>query len=180
MSCSIEEHPQAGDIDAELLSGMSARAVAHAHGLNPRTVQRHAAGCLLNRLRQAHQEAEVAPLTPEELLGKVSEIEARALALLDRSESVSDLTCPGCGDSVPGGVSVRDNASALRELRATVELLAKLSFAASERPVIERPDAQLDARIGRALDARLGQTAPAAPLELEAGEEIVDAELVEG
>ncbi len=169
MPCSVEAHSEAGDIDAALLTGESARSVAARYDVPTRTMQRHAARCLPKRLREALEAAEVAPLTPEQLIGRVAQIERKALQLVAAAENER--------------AAIRDRASALRELRSTVELLSKLSFAAIERPVVERADEDLDARIRAAIDGRLGGDEPGAepgpPLALRAGEPIDEAELVE-
>lgn len=82
------------------------------------------------------------------LLGLAAEQYERSTTLLDRLEA--DMSVKG------KAVDSRSVVAALREVRQSVETLAKLSFAVQDRP--GKPDAleapELDAAIRRALEAR--------------------------
>lgn len=91
------------------------------------------------------------------LLGLAAEQYERASTLLDRMEAKM---------SEPlAKVDARSVVAALREVRQSVETLAKLSFAVQDRP--GKPDAleapELDAAIRRALEARDVTVGDAAP-----------------
>lgn len=173
--CSVCLSPHADAVDTALLRGESAESLSKLTGLGVSSLKRHRAKCLPERVREAMVVTEVEALTPEQLLAQVAEVQTKALRLVHDSELAGD---------------IRERAGALRELRSTVELLAKLSYAAMERPptaeLTAAPD--LDAELlaavraagrktcpkcGADLADRTGGDSPRASLpllELEAGE----------
>lgn len=182
--CTVCRSGRLAEVDAALLAGEPAASVARRFDLGERAVQRHVTRCLAPRIAEASRHAEVEALSPEQLLAQVTAVQAHALELVRAAETSGDL---------------KERAAAIRELRSTVELLAKLSFAAADRPrAIEegaRPDidaAILDAlassgnigfsscpRCGADLSGTDMEGAARAPLALPAGADIEEAEVVE-
>lgn len=195
--CSIclSEHRDA--VNVGLINGQAASTLAAAHGFSESALRRHARNCLPKSLAEARERTEVEALTPEQLLAQVTEVQRRAVRLADEAEGAETLgidcghcgtkikvaRCPDCGEEHGAWLpDVKSRAAALRELRQTVELLAKLSYAAMDRPAAvdasSRPD--LDAAIVAALGADGQGQAQPVPLALGAGDdaEVVEAEIV--
>lgn len=117
-TCSVCTHEQRSEIDTALLEGEPYRHIAARFGTSTAALQRHKEH-LPRFIVKAHEAGEVAQAN--NLLGQVKDLQKRALGILDRAEGAGDL---------------RTAVSAIREARATVELLAKLSGELDERPVI--------------------------------------------
>lgn len=185
--CSICHDERTGQIDMALIgSGESVPKLAKRWKVGERSLYRHKATCLPRRIRDAAALTEVEALAPEQLIARVIAVEQRAKDLVDASEMSGDL---------------RERAAALRELRSTVELLAKMSYSAAENPrQVEsgRPDldAELEAAVRTAAlktcpscGANLAERVRSTPsnggeaalpvLELEAGD-VEEAELCDG
>lgn len=180
--CSVCRSRHAGVVDVALIAGRTASSLARQYGLGKDSVQRHRKNCLPDRLAAVQAAHEVEALTAEQLLAEVQSVKLRAEALCERAEDESDLVCPGCGRKVPGGADVRQQAAALRELRSTVELLVKLSFAAADRPgrMLDEGRPDIDALILQQVRNEAGEDSSPGPLALEAGsdDDVVEAEVV--
>lgn len=163
--CGICKSGAAVDINARILSRQSTAQIARETDWTYDQVRGHKAECLPASLADAQQVAEIEAYSPEQLLGQIADVQARALKLANRVESahkvqamscpecMSELYCAQCNEKVEAmAIDAKSQASALRELRATVELLAKISFAAQDKQ--REPDAlnsTLDAQIASAL-----------------------------
>lgn len=153
--CQVCVSPALADIHAALLSGIPRRRVARTFGLSHDAIDRHWAKHIPDAMRAAAAIAADAagPVSMQALdgavlLGLAAEQYERSTTLLDRLEA--DMSVKG------KAVDSRSVVAALREVRQSVETLAKLSFAVQDRP--GKPDAleapELDAAIRRALVAR--------------------------
>lgn len=108
-------------------------------------------------------------LTPTDMMARVAEIEQRAVKL--------------CKDADRNTDDVKGRATALRELRQAVELLAKLSAYAIEHGSQEVPDdvrPDIDSAILAALAGRGAPTVGALTAGEDTDEAIADAEIVDG
>ena len=117
--CTVCRHPEREAVDRLLVAGRSNRSVARLHGLGREAVRNHRARHVpetLARARDAREEAHA-----DDLLGQVCHLRDRALDILRRAEAARDH---------------RTALAAIREARATVELLAKLVGELDERPVV--------------------------------------------
>ena len=109
--CSICDHDQRPDIDAALVGGAGLRAIARQFQVGRDALRRHRANGHLTDMLLLATEAE-AVARGDDLLAQVREVRANALRILARAEGANDL---------------RVALLALREIRQTVELLAKLA-----------------------------------------------------
>lgn len=108
--CSVCAHPDTLAIDTALVGGDTLRNVSLQHGVSAAALHRHRkAGHITETLRNATEAAEVA--NGDALLDRVQNLERRAMAILDRAEKDGSF-----------GVALH----AIREVRSTLELLAKL------------------------------------------------------
>ena len=117
--CTVCLHSKRESVDRRLVAGRSNRAVARELGLGREAVRNHRARHVpeaLSKARQAREEAHA-----DGLLGQVRHLRDRALRILTRAEAADDH---------------RTALGAIREARATVELLAKLVGELDERPVV--------------------------------------------
>lgn len=117
--CKVCGHPDRPEIDRELAGGLSNQGAAEKWGLSKDSVRRH---------RQAHLSAALkAVATRRETQGVVKaadraeELYSKAYGILEAAEQEKQ-----------GALAL----SAIKELRATVELLAKLSGELDERPQV--------------------------------------------
>lgn len=167
-------------IHEALLAGVARRRVARNFGLDHSAMDRHWKLHMPAQMRAASARAQDArgPVTIDALSGDVlvglaAEQYERSEALLDRLEQQM---------SIPGAkVDTRSVVAALREVRQSVETLAKLSFAVQDRPqrAAESESPAIDAAIMAALRARdvaVDEPAPESPsvhrvLELGPGTE---------
>lgn len=122
---------------------------------------RHRRICLGQAAVRAIADQKLAATAYDAIVQKVGDLERRALALADDAER---------------GDSVRDRAAALRELRSTVELLARLVLSETPAPV-ETRDPDLDRMLRQALlERNVGAPVGALPA---AAEPVADAEVIE-
>lgn len=153
--CQVCASAYLADIHAALLSGTPRRRVARQFGLSHDALDRHwwkhvpdamRAGAAL--AADAAGPPSLAAIDGAVLLGLAAEQYERSTALLDRLEA--DMSVPG------KAIDSRSVVAALREVRQSVETLAKLGFAVQDRPgkpeALEAPE--LDAAIRKALEAR--------------------------
>ena len=111
VKCSVCKHPKRFEIDRLLLSGEGTnRSIAKDYGLDHNAVQRHRSKHIAPALAKAKEHREIVEATS--VLGDVSMIRSRLLALLDIAESEGN---------------VKDTCTVIKELRATVELLARVN-----------------------------------------------------
>jgi len=116
--CSVCSHPDRDEIDAALVNRTSYRDISGQYRVSRSALSRHAEH-IPAQLAAASAAQEVA--RADTLLGQVQSLRDRALSLLDRAERDGD---------------VRAAVVALRETRATIELLAKLAGELQEAAVV--------------------------------------------
>jgi hypothetical protein len=116
--CTICEHPNRNEIDADLVSGESYRNIAARFGTSAALV-RHKGDHIPAHLARA-KEAETVTQA-DDLLIKVADIEKEAKRIAKKAEDTGDL---------------RTAMSGIRELARLVELLAKLRGELNERPTV--------------------------------------------
>lgn len=107
------------DIDRALVEGVAFPALVAKYRVSKDALSRHKANHLPATLLKAQEVQEVAQA--DDLLEEVRTLQARALTILDRAESVGDL---------------RTALGAVREARGNLELLAKLVGQLDERPQV--------------------------------------------
>jgi DNA-binding transcriptional ArsR family regulator len=110
--CSICAHPDRLAIERELLAAVSFRSLADRYGVSLAALSRHVNAHMprsLARAQALREEGEVA--SAEALLAEVCSLRDRALGILDLAELQGD---------------PRTALMALRELRATLELIGRL------------------------------------------------------
>lgn len=171
--CQVCGHSRVYKVHEALLQGRPVAAVAREFGLDRNALMRHMKNHMPDAMREAAEEARdtagptrIERIEGEVLLGQAAEVYQLAMATLE------DLEKPGKDQ--------RARVSALREVRACLEMLAKLSFQIEDRGrgKIEQTGAPaIDAAIIQALEARGVGVEPSAarseaargPLVLEAG-----------
>jgi len=116
-ACSVCQHEHRDRIDPVLLAGASYRAIARQFALSKDAVARHCADHLPETLAKAQQAADVAHA--DDLLAEVRTLQQTALTLLGKAEAAGDLRTALVG---------------VREVRACLELLARLLGELDERP----------------------------------------------
>jgi hypothetical protein len=110
-TCTVCSHAKRNEIERSILDGKSERSIAKQYGLTPASVHRHKEnGHIQKRIIKAKEVKEVAQA--DTLLDQVKDLSTRALAILSQAEGTGDL---------------RTACSAIREVRATLELLLKVS-----------------------------------------------------
>jgi hypothetical protein len=117
--CTVCNHPERQAIDAALVTGTPQRDLAGRHGLSQAALQRHNSEHLPAALLKAKDAGEVAHA--DVLLKQVRGVQSRAVKILDKAEESAQLD-----------TALR----ALREVRACIELFAKLTGDLDERPVV--------------------------------------------
>lgn len=172
--CQVCTHPRVYLIHEALLAGRPYAAVARQFGLDRNAVMRHVKQHMPDQMRDATYAAadnagptRLSAIEGEVLLGQAAEVYQIAMHTLEDLES--------------RGGDQRARVSAIRELRASLEMLAKLSFMIEDRGAgkIEKTGApEIDRAIIKALEGRLGvdmdpsaarSERPPGPLELQAG-----------
>lgn len=164
-----------------MLSGRAISAIAREFGLDRNALMRHRDAHMADAMRDAAEEARaggeprrLGSIEGDVLLGQAAEMYQRAMSTLQ------DLEVPGQDQ--------RARVSALREVRACLEFLAKLSFQVEDRgagKITQTEAPAIDAAIIAALEARgvgVEETAPSAarsegprePLALESGSSPAD------
>ena len=109
-TCTICASPQHQAIDQALVAGTPYRAVAERFAASPPSVYRHQQGHLPATMLKAREAQEVAHA--DGLLAQLQSLQQKTLEILARAKGAGDL---------------RSALAALRELRGTVELTAKLT-----------------------------------------------------
>ena len=108
LRCTVCDHQQRGDIEAELVAGASLRDIARRYGLSRAAVHRHRkGGHIVESLAKASEVADVT--RGDDLLARVRGLEDRALRILDRAERAGEL---------------RTALRGVAEVRSTIKLLA--------------------------------------------------------
>lgn len=158
-TCQVCSHPRLYLIHAALLEGKPHARIAREFGLDRNAIIRHAANHMPQAMRDAADAARAGAgpttmnvLAGEVLLGQAAEVYQRAMDTLD------DLEKPGRDQ--------RARVSALREVRACLETLAKLNWQVEDRGrgKIEQTGAPaIDEAIVLALQARGVGVQPPAP-----------------
>jgi hypothetical protein len=118
-SCTVCTHEARKEIDRALVAGEPFRNIAERFGTSAAALHRHKADHLPVKLTKAREAEEVAQA--DDLLSQVRDLQARALAILDKAEAAGEL---------------RTALSAIREARGNLELLAKLLGELDERPQV--------------------------------------------
>lgn len=166
--CSICTHPRRGEIDRDLLqAGDSAPVVAERYALGRESVRRH---------RNNHLQVSTGAVNEAKnamtIIGYAHDLYERATKLLTRAEASIDGITEHT-DTLDGtSRRIQAAAATLREVRASIELLARL--------VVAEPEQQGDSK-NDTLDAMiLEQLATMTLAELPPGTDrgIVDAELL--
>ena len=119
LPCTVCSHPDRELIDAELVRGGSQRATARQWDLSKDAVRRHGAHVSAS-LARVVSERETAGA--RSALERLEELHARAMRLLDAADS-------------EGKASL--SLQAIRECRALVEVLAKITGELDERPNVQ-------------------------------------------
>ena len=115
--CTVCQSPDRDAIDRALAQSTPNRRIAAQYRLSEAAVRRHAASHLPATLSKAANAAEM--VRAGSLLDQVRQLQTRALALLDRAESGK----------------IHEGCAALRECRATIELIGKLTGQIGEQAV---------------------------------------------
>ena len=110
-TCTICANPDIQAIDQALVAGTPYRAVAEHFEISPPSLYRHQQGHLPATLLKAREVQEVAHADGR--MAQVQSLQQKVLEILNRAEGSGDL---------------RSALSALRELRGTVELTARLTW----------------------------------------------------
>ena len=118
-TCTICRHDQRVDIDKALVARAPYRDIAGQFGVSKSALVRHHDDHLPPSLVKAKATAEA--VEADALLGQVLELRDRAVSILDKAERAGEY---------PAAVS------AIREARASVELLAKLAGQLRDAPVV--------------------------------------------
>lgn len=110
-TCTICSHAKRNEIERSILDGKSERSIAKQYDVTAAAVHRHKEnGHIQKRIAKAKAIKEVAQA--DTLLDQVKSLSERALSILSQAEGTGDL---------------RTACSAIREVRATLELLLKVS-----------------------------------------------------
>ena len=118
-TCTVCTHPEREAIDQALIDGESTGKISGRYRtIDERALRRHRSNHLPATLSKAHEAEEVA--RADNLLGRVEDLQARTLAILEAAEETGEL---------------RTALGAIREARGNLELLAKLLGELDERPV---------------------------------------------
>lgn len=118
--CKVCTHLDQADIDADIAGGMSNTATAAKWGMSKDSVRRHRDSHLSKSLVTVLARRDTAGAV--KALDRVEHLYTRASAVLDAAEAEGQ-----------AGLQL----AALRELRGTVELLAKLTGELDERPQVQ-------------------------------------------
>lgn len=108
-ACTVCCHPDCSTINADIVSGESLRFIAGHYGIAATTLQRHAQH-IPAQLAKAQAAVEVA--AADTLLEQIGNLSTRARSILDKAETGGDM---------------KTALAAIREVRATLELIAKVT-----------------------------------------------------
>ena len=117
--CSVCRHPDRETLDRELAGGLTLRDTADKYGLSKDSVGRHKRNHLSKALKAVQERREMAGA--QKAVDRAEELYVKAKGILERAEEMED------------GVL---GLAAIKELRSTVELLAKLTGELDERPQV--------------------------------------------
>ena len=141
-TCTICSNPDIQGIDQALVAGTPYRTVAERFEISPPSLYRHWQGHLPATLLKAREVQDVAHA--DNLMAQLQSLQQKALEILNHAEGSGDL---------------RSALSALRELRGTVELTARLTGQMSTgrqpqvmehpRPYADVPIEQLEAVVAK-------------------------------
>jgi hypothetical protein len=160
--CKCCTHPKRAEInDCILKRGESDGTIAGKYGMSREAVRRHRNNHLSFSPQAASEAHNVATI-----IGFATDLHARAMKVLERAEEMLE---SGDGNSR----SVQAAAASLREVRASIELLAKLIVSSDQGADGGTDNAQLDAQIQQALSTLALPALAAGP------EAIMDAEVIE-
>ena len=159
--CTICDHAERAEIDQAIVRGATLWEIAGKFGISKSAVHRHAEAHIPEALKHAMRASEAAH--GDALLGQVLDLRDRALGVLEKAESAEDH---------------RTALAAIREARATVELLAKLVGELDERPVINVATFYASPEWGQiqALVMAVMEPYPEARQELAQGLTLIEAE----
>ena len=121
-TCTICTHSDLGLIDAALVAGEAYRSVAKRFEASAPAVYRHQQDHLPVALAKAKEAGEVAH--GDSLLDQLQSLQTKALAILARAEAAGDL---------------RTALGAIREVRSTLELVAKITGEMRDKGDREQP-----------------------------------------
>ncbi|HCG56410.1 MULTISPECIES: hypothetical protein [Brevibacterium] len=117
--CSVCRHPDRETVDRELVAGLTLREAADKYGLGKDAVGRHKRNHLSKTLKAVQERRETAGA--QKAVDRAEELYVKASTILERSEEEGN-----------GQLGL----AAIKELRSTVELLAKLTGELDERPQV--------------------------------------------
>ncbi len=159
--CTVCDHAERTEIDQALVRGATLWEIAGNFGISKSAVHRHAEAHIPEALKLAQRASEAAH--GDALLGQVLDLRDRALGVLTKAEGAEDH---------------RTALAAIREARATVELLAKLVGELDERPVINVATFYASPEWGQiqALVMAVMEPYPEARQELAQGLTLIEAE----
>jgi hypothetical protein len=155
--CKCCVHPERNRLNKAILDGQSANSLAAEYGMSRSAIQRHQRLHLKVSAVATHEARNAATI-----VGYAYDLYQRAGKVLDRAEALLD-------GSDAGPRAVMAAAGSLREVRQSIELLARLVTTEAESDDLSR-NVELDLRIGAALDALV--------LPALGSGEVADAELV--
>jgi hypothetical protein len=117
--CSVCAHQERDAIDSALVRNEPNRRIAAQFALTEQSLRRHRTSHVPAALARAHEAAEV--VQGDSLLAEARFLQARALRILRKAEQEGDL---------------RAATAAIREARASLELLARLMGELEDRPQV--------------------------------------------
>ena len=117
--CTICTHKERNQIDEKLVVGESLRNVAKQFGTSVAALHRHKKDHLPAQLVKATEAKEIAHA--DNLLGQIKELQQRAMGILDKAENGKDW---------------RGAVGAIREARACIETVGKLTDQLTDKQVI--------------------------------------------
>ena len=139
--CETCGHPECNDINLALLSGETLRSIAQRTGLSHSSISRHKLNCLPQDLLQARLSKNL--LDSDFLLAKASKLFRAVEQALEKAQQT------GTTSSV---------LAAAREIRPTLELLAK--FSTQSKTTTEQPDIRITAEFSGLRTAILAALQP--------------------
>lgn len=161
--CTVCTHPKRDEVNRQLLKRSSSQAdIAQRYGLSTSAIDRHVANHL-----KVSAEAMADAANARTIIGYASQLYDRANQVLDRALLVLET-------SEDDARSVQAAAASIREVRGSIELLAKLVVTAPEERY-ETADAWIDSAIRLELEAMR-------PPELPRGrddDDVIDAEIIQ-
>jgi hypothetical protein len=118
-ACTVCRHPQVDEINEAAARGVPSRTISDRFGPKRSAIMRHAAAHLPVGVIEKARAVEL--VRAEDLLGQLAELQASALAVLAKAESIGDL---------------RAATGAIGQARGNLELIAKLIGELREAPTV--------------------------------------------